>query len=105
MAVEAVLKVNEAEEKGNEVIKEAAAKAREIIQNAEAKALSERGGIIGAAGGMRDEIIRAAVEKAMKECEGMAAQSGARMEGFRNPGEQKLDGAVKIVLERIVKET
>jgi len=105
LAVEAVLKVNEAEKKGNDAINDAALTAREIIQNAEAEGLRKRNEIIGNAVGIKDEIIQAARVKALKECERLAVQSVTRVNEFGNPGSQKLDRAVQIIVERIVNAT
>lgn len=103
MAAEAVLKVSEAEERGGELLRQAGEEARDIVKQAEADGERKRKAIIEEALKTRDVAIKAAVDKAGRECAEMAKRGDEEVQKLPSPGKARFDKAVSIIVERIVK--
>lgn len=102
MAAEAVLKVKQAEEQGNELVRKANEEAKELIRKAEADGLTRQKGIITEASRMKAEMIAAANQKAVQGCAGLLSEGEAQRQRILNPEPQRFEQAVQIVIERIV---
>ena len=93
MAAEAVIKIDSAEKKGNNMIKKAREDALDIVVKAEADAAKNRENIIENAYKTKEEIIEAAKIKA----------SGESFEAaVHYTDEKKLERAINLVVERFV---
>lgn len=102
MAAEAVLKVKQAEEQGNEMVRKANDEAKELIRKAEADGLTRQKGIIAEANRMKEEMIAAANHKAVQGCADLLSEGEAQRQRILNPEPQRFEQAVQIVIERIV---
>ncbi|MDR1704853.1 MAG: hypothetical protein LBS19_09265 [Clostridiales bacterium] len=97
MAAEAVLKIQEAEEKGGEMIKEAQAEAREILRKAEADGVFRKKTAIEEAEREGARIIAEAEADAGKENAKMEDKNKSDLYAMRTPSGQKLADAVALV--------
>ena len=102
MAAEALQKVSEAEKKGMQLIVKAGEDAKEIVQKAETEGERMRNQVVREAYLKKEEIIRAAGEKAALDCAELSRQADAEMENIHSPGGEKLERAADLIVERIV---
>lgn len=102
MAVEAVLKIKEAEERGKAVIRGAGEEARKIAQSYAANCEEQKNTILVKAKNTREVIIKSAEQKAESECDELQKKGDAEKEKIFNPGAEKVEQAIKFITERIV---
>jgi len=102
VALEAVRKLKEAEDKGASIIREATAKAEEIKRGCEAACAQKREEILSAAESERESLITSAREKAAEECEALSFRSESEISSVLDPGDDKLESAVSYICGKIV---
>lgn len=103
MAAEAIERIKRAEEQTLAKIAEAMEKAKQINKAAQREGTDKRQAMLADAKRQRDEILTQANEEADKECIPLTQESQVEIEKINNPGTDKLNEAVNIVVERIVK--
>jgi V/A-type H+-transporting ATPase subunit G/H len=102
LAAEAVLKINEAEEAGNEKIKNANTEAKDILRKADITAEEKGKEIIESARERKAAMIEASIKKAEKDCENLIQQGNAEKDSIQNMDQSKIEKAAAVVFERIV---
>ena len=102
MAKEAVLKIKQAEERGKEQLRAATEEARQITQSYAQNAAEQREAILIKARHTREGIIAARTKKAEAKCGELAREAEVEKRAILNPGEAKLEQAIKFITERIV---
>jgi V/A-type H+-transporting ATPase subunit G/H len=103
LAAEAVQKVKEAEERGKDIIREATDQARRAVAEADRSAADRRKSILAEAAKNRQDSIDAATLQAEKDCEALLEEGARDRELLLSPDPGKFDGAVKLIVERIVR--
>lgn len=103
MAVEAVIKIKEAEVQGREILRKANDTAWQIIQSAAKESAEKRDAILGEARKVQSRLLDEAAQKAQTECETLGACGASERETILNPGEDKLNRAINFITERIVR--
>ena len=102
MAAEVVIKIKEAEEKADEIVKQATEQSRKLIADTQ-KAVSDRRKEFSVeSANERTSIIEAAENEARKQSESLVAEGNRQVEKILNPEEKKLNSAVELIIERIV---
>jgi V/A-type H+-transporting ATPase subunit G/H len=102
LAVEAVLKVKEAEEQSREILRAASDAARAILLNAEKEAARQKRSILDAAADERKALVEAAVSQAEWDAGPLVAEGAKDRELLLSPDTGKFEGAVNLIVERIV---
>lgn len=102
MAAEAVYKIKEFEDKGKEIVKNANEEAKRILASSTEDCEQERDAMLQNMQWQRTTMIQAAVDKANKACEEIISQGAAEREALLTPASDKLESAIKLVMERIV---
>jgi vacuolar-type H+-ATPase subunit H len=102
LAVEAVLKVKEAEDQGKELLRAANDAARSILQNAEKEAAGQKKSILDAAARERKTLVEAAISQAEWDSGPLVTAGAQERERLLSPEPAKFEGAVNLIVERIV---
>ncbi len=102
MAKEAIIKIKEAEDKGNALIQKANEQAKQILKNAETEGDEKAKEIIKEAQTLRLDIIEKARAEAIKECEPLLKEGDASLEGILKPDSGKWNKTIQLITERIV---
>jgi V/A-type H+-transporting ATPase subunit G/H len=102
LAVEAVLKVKEAEEQSREILRTANDAARSILLNAEKEAARQKKSILDAAADERKTLVEAAVSQAEWDSGPLVTEGAQERERLLSPDTGKFEGAVNLIVERIV---
>ena len=103
MAKEVLIEIKEAEKTGENLYKQAQAKAREIIKSAEEKANEELILAQRKADEAASEIISKKEGEAQIEIEQILKAANRQCEAIKNIPDEKVEKAVELVIERIVK--
>lgn len=102
MAADAVNKIRETEEQGRLAVRRAADEAKQIVAAAGKEADERRQAILRDAASQRDSMIQEARNKAQQTCKTIEDEGNADRQKLLSPDPDKLDSAVKFVMERIV---
>ena len=102
MAAEVVIKIREAEEKADEIVKLAAEQSRKLIADAQKADSDRRKEFAADCLKERAGIIETAENEARNQSESLVAEGNRQVEKILNPESKKLDSAVELIIERIV---
>jgi V/A-type H+-transporting ATPase subunit G/H len=102
LAIQALNEIKSAEEKANEIVKKAVSEKTQIIKNAEVKALEQYKTLLNEKRAVANEIIVTAVEKAKENSKPILERGESEKNAILNVPEEKIQGAVNLVMERIV---
>ncbi len=102
MAKEAIIKIKQAEDAGNEVVQKATEQAKQILKNAEAQGETQHKEILNQANAARAQMLQKAQDEAQQACEPLMAEGEAVLSQIANPDKQKLDKTIQLIVERIV---
>ncbi|MDL2274200.1 hypothetical protein LJC34_06650 [Oscillospiraceae bacterium OttesenSCG-928-G22] len=102
MAAEAVYRIKEAEETAEKRQKDASAEASDIIANAKLHGESKKKSIVKDAEDRKREMIERATAAAVSAAEPVVLKGVEEREKIVNPGADKLEEAIRLIVERIV---
>lgn len=103
MAVEAIQKIKEAEEKGAEIIAKAKEEAKNLIKTAEKEAALKYEDIIKASKEEAEALIKKAEEEGRKIAEPILEKGISERKEILNMDSIKTSKAINLIYERIVK--
>ena len=103
MSVEAIKKIKESEQNGNEIIAKANAEAKEIIKNARTDGAHKYEDIIKSAKMETAKILEDAEKEGANIAEPIISKCAEEGKKYLNMEKNKMDGAIKLIYERIVK--
>ena len=103
MSLEALNAVREAEDEARQKKLFAHQKAREEIEEAERAGKAMVAATLARAKSEIEHLTRAADQKAMEQAKELASKTANRQATLRARAERRLDDAVKLIVERIVK--
>lgn len=103
MAIEAINKIKESEEHGNEIIAKATAEAKEIIKNARTEGAQRYEEIIKSAKTEKAKILEDAEKEGANIAGPIISKCTEDGKKYLNMENKKMDSAVKLIYERIVK--
>ncbi|WP_055070649.1 hypothetical protein [Clostridium massiliamazoniense] len=102
MAIEVINEIKKAEEAAKTLMKEAQTEAREMIVKANQQGENEFKKIVDEAKNKGEEKIQKQVEATKKEADTMFEASKSECAKIQSVSKNKVDEAVKLVIERIV---
>lgn len=102
MAKEAILKIKKAEDNSAAIIKKASDSSREILREAETSADAQKKSVIDDTKKEVAAMLEIAQAEAESHCQPLIAQGEKEIAAIKNPKKDKVDSAVKLVIERIV---
>ena len=102
MAIEAIKEIKKVEEKADMLVKEAHQKSKEIISKATLQGEEQYNAIVGTAKESAQEIIDTAISSGEDEAKAIKLAGSEKCASILNLSNDKVDAAVKLVIERIV---
>ncbi len=102
LAKEAIIKIKEAEETGNEIVLKANENAKQILKNAESDGDKKYKDIIDQANKQKIEMVEKAKKEALLECEPLERQAQEELLKINNPDKAKQQKTIELIVERIV---
>ncbi|WP_415875869.1 ATPase [Clostridium sp.] len=102
LALEAIKKIRDTEEKAMEIIKKAQNDSNQIIKDSDVKAASEYKRILNEAKNEAKKILDDAAANAEKEAIPIIESGKTSAENIKDISKEKLEMAVNLVVERIV---
>ncbi len=102
MAKEAILKIKEAENQSAEILKKASDEARDLLRDAQEKADAKKKANLDGIRKDRAALLEAAEATAKEQCRPIIDAGNAEIQAILHPSNDKVEAAVKLVIERIV---
>ena len=102
MAAQAVLRINEAEEAGREILRKAGEQARQVTSAADKEAGDRARNMVSEAQKAKQVMIDAAKQKAETDSEELLAGGRAERDKLLSPEPVKRRDAINFVIERVV---
>lgn len=103
LAIEAIKSIKECEQRGNEVIAKAQAEAKDIIKKAKMDGDNMYEEILKQAKDEKNRILSNAEEEGKNMANPIIARCEDEIKSYSNINGEKLDKAVKLIYERIVR--
>lgn len=102
MAVEAIKEIKKVEKQAEAMVKEAHQQSKEIISKATLQGEVQYKTIVEEAKVKAQEIINLSITSGNEEAEALLVAGESKCAGIRNLSEDRINSAVKLVIERIV---